>query len=236
MEVRALSETKLPVVIIACRVLEEMFEAMIPEDLSSHVTYMDYGLHRLPSKMTQALQAELDQIKEPSLVILGYGLCGNGLDGLSTRSHTLLIPRTDDCIAILLGSYEAYKREFQSVPGTFYLSKGWLESGSDPLKEYEEIRAKYGDEEADWMMDLQYKNYKRLCMVAHTQEDLERYRPQALEVAQYCKRWGFRYEEILGSSAYVRHLLEVAADPSRADGDFVVVPPGGKVSQRLFMR
>jgi hypothetical protein len=231
-----LLEPNMPVVIIACRVLQDMFEALIPESLASEIRFMDYGLHSVPKKMTQTLQAELDQIKQPSLVVLGYGLCGNGLDGLEAGPHTLLIPRTDDCIAILLGSYEAYKKEFHSVPGTYYLSKGWLESGSHPLKEYEEIKAKYGEEEAKWMMDMQYKNYERLCLVAHNQPDLKRYRPQAQEVARYCEQWGFRYEEILGSSAYVLQLLDVAANLSKADGNFVVIRPGGRVTQRLFMR
>jgi hypothetical protein len=235
-EDRRVSEQRLPVIIIACRVLQDLFEALGFEDLSSEMKFMDYGLHRVPDKMTHALQAELDQIKQPSLVVLGYGLCGNGLDGLHAGPHTLLIPRTDDCIAILLGSYEAYRREFQSVPGTYYLSKGWLESGSHPLKEYEEIKAKYGEEEAKWMMDMQYQNYERLCLVAHNQEDLDKYRPEAQEVAQYCAQWSFRYEEILGSSAYIRQLLDAAINLSKADGNLVVVPPGGSVTQRLFMR
>ena len=78
--------------------------------------------------------------------------------------------------------------------------------------------------------------YERLAMVAHTQEDLEKYRPEAEEVARYCQRWGFRYEEILGSDVYVRRLIEVAAALDQADGDFVVVPPGGEIKQTQFMR
>ena len=35
-------------------------------------------------------------------------------------------------------------RELARVPGTYYLTKGWLESGSHPLKEYQEYSAKYG--------------------------------------------------------------------------------------------
>ena len=231
-----MSAERLSVVIFACRVLQDVFEAVVPESLAPRVKFLDYGLHRIPKKMTQVLQDELGQIEDPSLVVLGYGLCGNGLDGLHAESHTLLIPRTDDCIAILLGSYEEYRKQFQAVPGTYYLSKGWIESGSHPLKEYEEIKDKYGQDEAKWMMDMQYKNYERICLVAHSRTDLDTYRPQAREVAQYCEQWGFRYEEILGSSAYVCQLLEVANDLSKADGNFVVVQPGGVVNQRLFVR
>ncbi|MHC4687605.1 MAG: DUF1638 domain-containing protein, partial [Planctomycetota bacterium] len=161
------SSGKIPVVIIACRVLQSMLEKLLPERLADRTVFMDYGLHRVPANMTRELQDTMDAIKDPSLVVLGYGLCGNGLDGIVAGKHRLLIPKVDDCIAILLGSRQAYIREFTAVPGTYYLSKGWLESGSHPLKEYEEYAQKYGAEEAAWIMDQQYRNYERLVLVAH---------------------------------------------------------------------
>lgn len=209
----------------------------MPEGLARQVTFFDYGLHRVPARLTGALQEAIDDVEEPSLIVLGYGLCGNGLSGLRAGKHTLLISRADDCIAILLGSYQAYIREFESEPGTYYLTKGWLESGSDPLKEYNEYVEKYGAEDADWLMDQQYQHYKRLALVAHSEEDLEAYRPRALEVHRFCeKRWGMVYEEILGSDRYVQRLLEIAARRDEADEEFVVVPPGGELKQGEFIR
>lgn len=226
----------LPVVIIACQVMQSMLEKLLHAGLARQVSYMDYGLHRVPGKMTWTLQDAIDAIDEPSLVVLGYGLCGNGLHGIHAGKHTLLIPRADDCIAILLGSRERYYREFEAVPGTYYLSKGWLESGSHPLKEYHEYIEKYGPEDAEWLMDTQYQHYERLALVTHSQEDLEAYRPQAQAVAEFCQRWGMRYEEILGSDRYVRRLVEVAAALDQADSDFVVIPPGGEIRQEMFLR
>jgi hypothetical protein len=237
------SSKRLPIVVIACMVLQDALEHLLPEHLSPEIQLMDYGLHRVPGKMTIALQDVVSSIEEPSLVILGYGLCGNGLKGIKAGKHTLLVPRTDDCIALLLGSYRAYMREFQAEPGTYYLTKGWLESGSNPKQEYEEYVPKYGAEQAMWIMDQQYQHYKRLMLVARNQADLEKYRPQAQEVARFCERWGMRYEERLGSDAYVQQLVEVAAAlsnghaaPDWLKSDFVVIPPGGEIRQEMFMR
>ncbi len=226
----------LPVVIVACQVMQTMLERLLPPGLAQQVTYMDYGLHRVPGKMTWTLQDAIDAIEQPSLVVLGYGLCGNGLHGIHAGKHTLLIPRADDCIAILLGSRERYYKEFEAVPGTYYLSKGWLESGSHPLKEYHEYIEKYGAEDAEWLMDTQYQHYERLALVAHSPDDLDTYRPQAQAVAEFCQRWGMRYEEILGSDRFVRRLIEVAAALDQADADFVVIPPGGEIRQEMFLR
>jgi len=237
------------IVVLACQVLKDLLVdprhgGLLPEGLVHEITFMDYGLHRVPNRMTWTLQEALGQIEVPSLVVLGYGLCGNGLQGIKAGRHTLLVPCVDDCIALLLGSRRAYIREFEAVPGTYYLSKGWLESGSHPLKEYEEYLPKYGPEQAMWIMDQQYQHYERLVLVAHSQPDLEAYRPQALEVARFCQRWGMRYEEILGSDEYVRRLVEliravaergVAALEGTGKG-FLVIPPGGEIRQEQFMR
>ena len=168
--------------------------------------------------------------------MLGYGLCGNGLKGIQSRQHTLLIPRTDDCIAVLLGSYQRYLEEFDRQPGTYYLTKGWLEAGSDPLKEYQEVKEKYGEKDARWIMDTQYQHYQRLVLVAHQTRELEAYRPQARQVADYCQRWGMDYQEILGSDRYVQRLVETAASLDSADEDFLVIPPGGEIQQEMFLR
>jgi hypothetical protein len=223
------------VVIIACKVMQDILERLLPDGVARQVTFMDYGLHRAPGRMASTLQPLIDAVEEPSLIVLGYGLCGTGLAGLQARQHTLLIPRAHDCIAILLGSRDAYTREFETEPGTYYLSKGWLESGSNPLQEYEEYVERYGQEDAEWIMDQQYQHYKRLVFVAHNEADLAAYRPQALAVARFCERWGMRYEEKLGTDSYVRRLVEAAADPGKAGEDFVIVPPGGEVRVEPFL-
>jgi hypothetical protein len=225
-----------PLVVIACKVLENMVKALLPDNWAAQIIFMDYGLHRSPRRMTLMLQQAIDSLCEPSLVILGYGLCGKGLAGIEAGDHTLLVPRVDDCIALLLGSHETYMREFEKEPGTYYLSKGWLESGSHPLSEYEENKAKYGHEKAAWIMDQQYGNYSRLVLVTHNRADMDRYRPQAEAVARYCSQWGMALEEILGSDQYVRRLIEVAGLMHRADDDFVLIPPGGRIRQEQFMR
>lgn len=225
-----------PVVILACQVMQSLIQPHLP-DADLPIIYMDYGLHVRPQKMTPALQAQLDALPEPSQVLIGYGLCGNGLDGLTAGPHMLIIPRADDCIAILLGSYQAYIQAFHEEPGTYYLTKGWLESGSDPLKEYHAYVDRFGAEKADTLIRVMYKQYKRLCFVAHTQADLDEYRPRALEVAEFCaQRWDMTYEEHIGSDGLIRHLLEAPHRLGDLGEDLVVVPPGGTVKQKMFIR
>ena len=62
---------RMPVALIACQVLQAMLERLWPRDRSGEIISMDYGLHRLPGKMTQELQRAIDAIEAPSLVVLG---------------------------------------------------------------------------------------------------------------------------------------------------------------------
>jgi len=224
-----------PIVVLACQVFKDLFERFAAPGRIQKYIFLDYGLHSVPKKLTQAVQEALDALPEPSLVVLGYGLCGNGLNGIRAGRHTLLVARADDCIAVFLGSYERYRQEFQAQSGTYYLTKGWLESGSNPLQEHQGYVQKYGAAKADWLIDSLYHNYKRVVLVAHSREDLEAYRARALEVAKFCERWGMQYQEIQGSTEYFERLIEIASAPERIDDNFILVPPGGELRQDQFM-
>jgi hypothetical protein len=233
------------IVVIACRVFQTLMDDLLPENLADQVIFLEYGLHVFPKNLTKELQAVIDQLEKPSVVILGYGLCGNGLNGIQSRSHTLIIPKTDDCIAILLGSYDEYLDIFQSQPGTYYLTKGWLEAGSNPLQEYQGYVEKYGAEKADMVMDMQYSNYRRLMFVAHDSIDFLNYGSQVEKIAVFCQRWDMQYEERIGSDRLIRQLFNLATGicaqgnhqlDSEVLKEFVLVPPNTVVTQRMFVR
>ena len=59
--------------------------------------FLETGLHRTPDKMPQAIQEKIFQVEElSSYVVLGYGLCGNGIVGIKAGKRPLIIPRTHD--------------------------------------------------------------------------------------------------------------------------------------------
>ena len=227
-----------PLVVLACQVFQNWLENFLVSmpGWNNNVTFFDYGLHKVPKNLRQTIQNAIDSIDQPSMILLGYGLCGNGLNNINAGKHYLLIPRTDDCIAMLLGSYQAYKREMAKEPGTYYLSKGWLESGSNPLQEYLDLKIKYGEDKATWLMEYQYHNYKRLMLVARSNEELGNYRPKALEVAEYCSRFGMKYEEIIGTDDYFNNLKDIALDLEGPTDEYLLIPPGGKLTQAQFFR
>ncbi len=234
------SNKQQPTLIIACAVFEKFLSRT--QALSAmRVHILDYGLHLTPRKMKSAIQSRLDRLAVPHRVLLGYGLCGNGLAGLKARCHTLIIPVVDDCISIFWGSRASFLKAFRAEPATYYLTPGWLECAGEPRSEYIQCCKRYGPDKAGWIADAQYRNYRKLCFIAFTQDELEAYRPRALQVAEFCRnRWEWQYAERVGSDALIRQLLEFGRvdDCSRAaelHGGFLVIHPGEEVRQEQFM-
>ena len=161
-------------------------------------------------------------------IILGYGFCSMAVMGLRANGCTLVVPRVDDCIAIFLGSGAAYKQQARAEPGTYYLTKGWIEVGDTPFTEYERLVEQYGEKKAKWLMSQILKHYTRLALIDTGQANLDHYRTYARDLAE---RFGLRFEEIPGSTALIRKLL---FGPWDADGEFVVVPPGESIRYEHF--
>lgn len=227
-------------VIITCAVLRESMQTLAGAE-GPRVIVMDYGLHLTPQKMRAAIQAVIDGIEQPGLVLIGFGLCGNGLVGLKSGSHTLVIPRVDDCIALLFGSRAAFLKEFNAAPAVYYLTPGWLECGGEPRTEYLQNCEKFGQAKADLISDALYGRYRKACFVALTADDLEKYGPRARQVADFCsRRWGWQYKEMVGSDSFIRKLLACAAawnDPGTLEDspEFIIIRPGEEVTQQPFM-
>jgi hypothetical protein len=211
--------------VIACATVIEEMLTLLPEDVTYEV--LDFGLHLTPEKLRSQLQAAIDSASvEVDTIILGYGLCSMAAVGLKANGCTIVIPRVDDCIAIFLGSRAAYREQFGQEPGTYYLTKGWIEVSDTPFAEYERLVEKYGAERAERMIKLMLKNYTRLAFINTGHYDQERYREYARRTAE---RFGLRYEEIPGSKALVKKMLH-----GPWDDDFVVAHPGETISYAHF--
>jgi hypothetical protein len=211
--------------VIACAtVIEEMLPLLSP-NVAHEV--LDFGLHLTPDKLRPALQDSINAAgAEFDTLILGYGLCSMAVVGLTATNCTLVVPRVDDCIAIFLGSHTAYKEQSGKEPGSYYLTKGWIEVGDTPFKEYKPLVERYGEKRARRMMQLTLKNYTRLAYINTGQYEQERFREYARRTAA---EFNLRYEEIAGSNALVKKMIF-----GPWDDDFVVAQPGQTITYADF--
>lgn len=232
--------------IIACDIFNREISYLASQSKCMvNVTFLHQGLHDTPEKLTEMIQAEIDKTNlgfpynyyntapHYDYIIIGYGLCSNGVVGLTSKHIPIIIPRAHDCITLLLGSKETYGHHFSANPGTYWFSAGWVERGWQPSKKkYEallqEYTEKYGEENAEFLMEMEQKWMKDYNQAALISWDCignnQAARDFTMQSASYLK-WTFK--EIKGDPGLLQKIL----NGEFRDDEVLVVPPNKKVIQ-----
>lgn len=227
--------------IIACRVLtRELSYYASQSPHAVEITWLPQGLHDTPDRLRAMLQQTIDglaQQKEqrilkhlPDVLVLGYGLCSNGVVGLEVGDIPVVIPRTDDCIALFLGSQRRYLDLFTQNGGTYWLNNGWIETAFFPSREQLAARRQeyvelYGEDNADFLLDqdgLWMKNYNTAAYIRSPVYENPAYPGLVRQVAADN---GWKYAEFQGDT----RLIRMMAEGTWNDTEFCVCPPHSRV-------
>ncbi len=224
---------------IICKVMQK--EAYYCAARSSNIVdivIMKQGLHNEPEKLRREVQKSLDittdsQGRPYDASLLGYGLCSNGIVGLSSKIP-IIVPRGHDCITLLLGSKDVYKEYFEGHRGVYWFSPGWIETDNQPGKErfertLREYIEKYGEDNARFLMETEQnwlKEYNWATYIDWKFANNEKEKEFTKRAAQYL-HWN--YDEVKGDCELMQRLVDGKWD----DKDFLIVPPGHKITEDL---
>jgi hypothetical protein len=225
--------------LIACEVLfRELCDACAHSPRQVDVEFLPKGLHDLGGKsMAAKVQESVDRTPAAvyDAILLGYGLCGNGLAGLTARHTRLVLPRAHDCIGLLMGSRDRYHAYFEANPGTYYRSTGWLERGKGLQQlthgttgfdeSLEALMDRYGQDNGRYLYDemTRYRSqYRKLTFI---ETGLEAGGKFADEAAAEATGNAWSFERLPGDLAWIGRL--VAGD--WAGTEFVIAEPGQRI-------
>jgi N-methylhydantoinase A/oxoprolinase/acetone carboxylase beta subunit len=226
------------VYIIGCGVLgPDIHHIAKKNHLTLKKKFLPGGLHNQPNELRRRLQAAIDEVESDetcSRIVIGYGLCGKGTVNIHARKVPLVIPRVHDCIALFLGSDQAYRDQFAKEPGTYYISAGWYTEQIDDKKDNpdkiwvgsesmgsKEIREQYGDKSADNIINFfssWHHNYNRAAFIDTGIGNKNKYKQHAIELAN---KHGWKFENIPGNLNLLTRLLTTEATTK----EILVVPP-----------
>jgi len=223
--------------LVTCAMISREMKAAVSRCANEvEVVLLPAALHREgAAALRDAVQQAIDAAGGAcDAVLIGYGLCGNGLSGLRAGAVPLVVPRAHDCIALLMGSRHRYREYFDSHPGVYFLSTGWMEEGAalEPsaltqLSGYEldDLVRKYGDDNGRYLYETlhQYEhNYRQFTFI---ENGFDQDAASACGAEQLAARRGWGFEKIAGDLRLFHNLVDGVWDPA----DFLVVPPGKQV-------
>ncbi len=229
--------------LISCEVFtRELCDAAARSVHQVDLQFLPKGLHDIGcSGMRERLQTAIDGV-DTSLcerILLGYGLCNNGIAGLIARAVPLVVPRAHDCMTLFFGSRQRYEDYFRQNPGTYFLTTGWIERGeaTGELRQlsiqhangmdltYNELVEKYGEDNAQFLYEQlgdQTKHYRRLAFIEMGLEPDGSFLATARSRAQ---EKGLEFSTEQGDLRLIHALVNGPWD----DSEFLTVPPGERI-------
>ncbi|MEG0309712.1 MAG: DUF1638 domain-containing protein [Eubacterium sp.] len=210
--------------LLACETIKDEVE-LIKEKWSIDIEtiWMSNTLHTYPEKLRDALQEEIDKLKEVDELLFAYGNCGNGLVGLESDSATMIIPKYGDCIDIFLNKQKNLER---IRTNTYFLTRGWLDGKQGLEWEIKYNIERFGEKRAKRISEMLYKHYNYLMLIDTGAYNVKEFLPRVEKIAETLNMEPIVYQ---GDITPIEKLLN-----GQWDEDFCIIEPGRKTTYSDF--
>ena len=205
-------------VIAACHAIEkELLSVMKMEHCEDEVHFLDQCLHSDPKEMNVYLQNWIDSLVDVDQILLCVSGCGGSTKGLKATNGELIIPKTQDCIDILLSDESV--ADIRRECGGIFLTESWMEFIRRSPMDMQLLTEQMGKEAAEKRLKWIYENYKHFYIIDTGTYDIsivEEYLKPLVELVD-------GIVEIIPGKYGVLHKLV----RGEFDDDFQVIEKGG---------
>ncbi len=208
--------------IYACITLQKELENTIAKiGFAGKVNYLSPELHSNPQKMHQTLQKIIDENTDAEEIVICVSGCGKATCDLKATTCNLAVPRTMDCIDVLLTG-SGIKRP----DGAIFITKSWMNFMKNSTLDYETLVKERGQDEAETFLKQIYKGFTDFYII-----DTGTYALQ--EVEDYIMPLVKLLEGTLTRLPGPYKVLEKLVS-GNYDDSVIVIPKGGTLSIHEF--
>ena len=230
-------------IVIGCQVFFREISYLASQSKNTITTvWLPQGLHDTPDMLRDSLKSAVENASslimrhhsydKADYIVLGYGLCSRGVIGVRSTEIPLIVPKTDDCVGVFLGSQKRYLENFNKYSGVYWFNPGWVENAYTPTAEsFEDKRQEYmerfeDEETVDYLIEqesLWVKNYKYGVYINSDVYDNQAAKQKA---EQDILGLGWKFEELSGDSSMLKNMID-----GNFTDDFLIVPPFHEIAE-----
>ncbi len=214
-------------VILSCPTLGcELKAALAAHHSEAAVFFLPRRLHNDPKELHSYVQDTIDNLYNIDRVVLCVSGCGGAAAGLRASSAELIIPRTRDCLDILL-SAESLASLQRDITGVYYTAS-WMEFSKNSEIDLDKLTAKMGREEAEKFLRNLYKTFNKFYIIDTGCYDLKEVRDYVTPLVKILEG---TVTTLQGKYGILHKIAQ-----ERFDEDFLTVEKGGTASMESFLK
>lgn len=208
--------------ILSCPSIRKELEEVISEtNFDGEVHFLSEKLHATPPVMHTTLQGYIDNNKEAEKIIICVSGCGKSTVGLKATTADLILPRTMDCIDILLTGTGIKRPQ-----GSIFITQSWMNFFKAGSICHEKLIAERGYDAAAEFLRKIYHGFEDFYIIdtgTYDTKDVEAY------ITPLVKILNGRLHYLPGKFQVLRKMLS-----GNYDKDVIVIPKGGELSIHEF--
>lgn len=214
-------------VILSCPTLKKELQQILTEYHCNYPVYfLPQRLHSSPQELRAYLQNMIDSFYNVDRIMLCVSGCGGGTIGLKAVSAELVLPRTRDCIDILLSGERL--SQLERPKNGIFMTESWMEFMKNSSLDLATQIEKSGETAAREYLKKMFKGFENFYIIdtgVYDTRPVKEYIQPLLEVLRGT------VTVLPGSCTVLRKMVS-----NRLDGDFVIIPQGAAVEKGCFSK
>lgn len=205
-------------VILSCPTLKKEIQHILREHkLDTPVYFLPRRLHADPKELAEYLQNTIDSFDNVDRILICVSGCGGGTAKLRATTAELVIPKTRDCLDLLLSGDDV--KSINRAPGGIFMTESWWATMKEGELNLEKQIAEKGEKEGKACLRKMFKGFEHFYVV-----DTGTYNTQAVvdELKPLVDVLDGTIEVVGGGYSILRKLLS-----GDIDGDFRVIAKEG---------
>lgn len=151
-------------VILSCPTLKKEIQHILGEHkLDTPVYFLPRRLHADPKELAEYLQNTIDSFDNVDRILICVSGCGGGTAKLKARAAELVIPKTRDCLDLLL-SGDDVKSTNRAPNGIFMTESWWATMKEGELNLEKQIAAKGKEAGEAWLRQI-FKGFEHFYII-----------------------------------------------------------------------